>query len=131
MNQEQANNIIYRLIEENCFAESGRLGIYPDWLKYEDMQWLVSIGVFRQETGNGDTMGHTDYYLNPCCERQALSNDCEWPNCIHFHFKKAVEHTLAADLCQRCVGSGWVLAVSTGAVVNCPACNGAGIAAKA
>lgn len=88
MNEKTASNIIYRLIEENCFAPDGRLGIYPDWLTDKDMQSLVSAGIFRREPGNLENLMHTSYYLNPCCEKQALSNDCTWPNCVLFHFNK-------------------------------------------
>ena len=89
MNEKTATNIIYRLIDENCFAPDGRLGVYPEWLSHEDMKFLVSIGVFRRETGNLENLMHTAYYLNPCCDKQALSNDCTWPGCMSFHFKRA------------------------------------------
>jgi hypothetical protein len=105
MNEDQANDIIDRLLEEDCFAENGRLGIYPEWLKHEDMQSLVSTGVFREEHGGPDTYGHTDYYLNPCCEKIGLSNNCTWPNCMHFHFQKSGITMRAPDLgwtCGKC-----------------------------
>jgi hypothetical protein len=89
MSEDQANAIVYRLIEEDCFADGGRLVIYPNWLKDEHMQALISVGVFRREPGNMENLMHETFYINPCCEKIGLSSDCTWPNCMHFHFQKS------------------------------------------
>lgn len=123
MNETSANEIIYRLIEENCFAPDGRLGIYPEWLDYKAMQSLVSIGVFREQHGNGDTYGHTDYYLNPCCEKQALSSNCTWPNCLLFHIQRAVEHVNAPDGLQAPDHEHFYFPVRAGGPMRCVVCN--------
>ncbi len=101
MNEKQANKIMYRLIEENCFAENGRLGIYPQWLKHDDIEFLVSIGMFRREPGNLENYMHVDYFLNDCCAVQALSNECAWPNCTHYHFQKHTRVSSGTEQAER------------------------------
>lgn len=88
MNEKSANAIIYRLIDENCFTPDGRLAIYPEWLDHKELQSLVSIGVFREQHGNSDTYGHTDYFLviNQAVEHQMRRTGLQPPNHEHFYF---------------------------------------------
>lgn len=72
MSEEIKGDIMQGLIDEKCFAEGGRLAIYPSWLKDKHIQSLISAGVFRKESGNLENYMHITYYLNPCREKIGL-----------------------------------------------------------
>lgn len=54
--------IIEQLKEENCFAQDGRLAVYPDWLEMSYIECCVEHKlIIRKHYPH--LYSHTDYYL--------------------------------------------------------------------
>jgi len=53
---------VQRLRDEKCIDENGRLGRWPEWLAYEELQDMVERGLMVRMFYK-HLYGHTDYYV--------------------------------------------------------------------